>query len=179
MKEVSIELGSFPVVANLIVSDSALKTSVDVARVLFNTLSDQSRTVKYVNEIPQAKDHHWSQHTAGLTSTYTIDDVTFIGNPRSLAAGSATLTLGGLPFTSKGHAFLIPASATGGLISVDGKPATLLSSSAQGSSAGNTPGDFSVTTGRFGVGFGPVGALIVLLILIALILQNRTALREP
>ncbi len=157
MKEVSMELGSFPVVANLIVSDSALKTSVDVAKVLFNTLSDQSRTVEYIiNEIPQAKDHHWSQHTAGPTSTYTIDNVTFIGNPTSLAAGSASLTPGGLPSTSKGHTFFIPASATGGIISVDGKPITLLSPSAQASSAGNTPIGSSGTAGGLGVGFRPV-----------------------
>ncbi len=98
--------------------------------------------------------------TAGPTSTYTIDGVTFTGNPTSLAAGSTTLTPGGLPFTSKGHTFLIPASAAGGVISVDGKPTTLLLPSAQGSSSGNThSGSSGTTAGGLGVGFGPVGKI--------------------
>ena len=99
--------------------------------------------------------------TAGPTSAYTIDGVTFTGNPTSLAAGSTTLTPGGLPFTSKGHTFLIPVSATGGVISVDGKPTTLLLPSAQASSAGNTHSGSSGTAGGLGVGFGPVGSIIL------------------
>ena len=97
--------------------------------------------------------------TTGPSSTYTIDGVTFIGNPTSLAAGSTTLTPGGLPFTSNGHTFLIPASATGGVISVDEKPTTLLLPSAQGSSSGITHSGSSGTVGGLGVGFGPVGSI--------------------
>ena len=97
--------------------------------------------------------------TAGPTSTYTIDGVTLIGNPTSLAAGSTTLTPGGLPFTSKGHTFLVPASATGGIISVDGKPTTLPLPSAQGSSSDATHSGSSGTAGGLGVGFGPVGSI--------------------
>lgn len=102
---------------------------------------------------------HSGSITAGPTSTYTIDGVTFVGNPTSLAAGSTTLIPGGLPFTSKGHTFLIPASATGGVISVDGKPTTLHLPSAQGSSSGNTNSGSSGTAGGLGVGFGPVGSI--------------------
>ena len=97
--------------------------------------------------------------TAGPTSTYTIDGVTLIGNPTSLAAGSTTLTPGGLPFTSKGHTFLIPASATGGVISVDGTPTTLPLPSSQGPSSGTTQSGSSGTAGGLGPGFGPVGSI--------------------
>ena len=97
--------------------------------------------------------------TVGPTSTYTIDGITLIGNPTSLAAASTTLTPGGLPFTSKGHTFLIPASATGGVISVDGKPTTLPLPSAQGTSSGITQSASSITAGGLGVGFGPVGSV--------------------
>ncbi len=44
-----------------------------------------------------------------------------------------------------------PASATGGVISVDGKPTTLLLPSAQGSSDGNTHSGSSGTAGGLGV----------------------------
>ena len=97
--------------------------------------------------------------TVGPTSTYTIDGVTLIGNPTSLAAGSTTLTPGGLPFTSKGHTFLIPASASDGVISVDGKPTTLPLPLAQGTSSGITQSGSSDTAGGLGVGFGPVGSI--------------------
>ena len=97
--------------------------------------------------------------TVGPTSTYTIDGVTLIGNPTSLAAGSTTLTPGGLPFTSKGHTFLIPASANGGVISVDGKPTTLPLPSAQGTSSNIAQSGSSNTAGGLGVGFGPVGSI--------------------
>ena len=97
--------------------------------------------------------------TVGPTSTYTIDGVTLIGNPTSLAAGSTTLIPGGLPFTSKGHTFLIPASATGGVISVDGEPTRLPLPSAQGTSSDITQSGSSDTAGGLGVGFGPVGSI--------------------
>ena len=97
--------------------------------------------------------------TAGPTSTYTIDGVTLTGNPTSLAAGSTKLTPGGLPFTSKGHTFLIPASATGGIISVDGKPTTLPLPTTQGSSSDITHSGSSGTAGGLGVGLGPVGSV--------------------
>ena len=97
--------------------------------------------------------------TVGPTSTYTIDGVTLIGNPTSLAAGSTTLTPGGLPFTSKGHTFLIPTSAAGGVISVDGEPTTLPLSSAQGTSSDITQSGSSDTASGLGVGFGPVGSI--------------------
>lgn len=97
--------------------------------------------------------------TTGPTSTYKIDGITFSGNPTSLAVGSTTLTPGGLPFTSKGHTFLIPTSATGGLVSVDGKPTTLPFPSAQGSSSGSLHSGSSGAAGGLGVGFGPVGSI--------------------
>ena len=97
--------------------------------------------------------------TVGPTSTYIIDGVTLVGNPTSLAAGSTTLTPGGLPFTSKGHTFLIPASATGGVISVDGKSTTLPLPSAQGTSSVIAQSGSSNTAGGLGMGFGTVGSI--------------------
>ena len=111
-------------------------------------------TVAATNPISQS-----GSITVGPTSTYTIDGVTLTGNPTSLAAGSTTLTPGGLPFTSKGHTFLIPASAAGGVISVDGRPTTLPLPSAQGTSSDIAQSGSSDTAGGLGVGFGPVGSI--------------------
>lgn len=63
--------------------------------------------------------------SAASPSTYTVDGITFIGNPTSLVAGTVTLTPGGLGLTTSGHTIVIPTSATGRQIQVDGT-ATLL-----------------------------------------------------
>ncbi|KAL8788413.1 MAG: hypothetical protein Q9195_007292 [Heterodermia aff. obscurata] len=97
--------------------------------------------------------------TEGTSSTYTLAGVTFTGNPTSLAAGSTTLTPGGSPLTSNGHTFIVPATATSGIISVDGKPTTLLLPSAPDPSSEHTLSGSSSTTGGLGVGLGPVGSI--------------------
>ena len=101
---------------------------------------------------------HSKTITAGPTSTYTIDGVLFTGNPTSLVAGTTTLTPGGSAFTSKGHTFKIPASATSGIIDVDGKTTTLQSPAAQGSGLGTQSGSSDTASG-LGVGFGVVGSI--------------------
>ena len=80
-------------------------------------------------------------------STYSIDGVSFTGNPSSLVAGHTTLTPGGAPLITSGHTFSIPVSATGRQINVDGTLTTLHglrthsgSSSAHGSRISTTKG---------------------------------------
>ena len=62
---------------------------------------------------------------APAPSTYTIDGISFTGNPTSLVAGSVTLTPGGPALTSSGHTIAIPTSASGGQIQVDGTTTSL------------------------------------------------------
>ena len=62
---------------------------------------------------------------APAPSTYSIDGVGFTGNPKSLVAGSTTLTPGGAPLITSSHTFSIPVSATGGQINIDGTLTTL------------------------------------------------------
>ena len=96
--------------------------------------------------------------TEGSASIYTLDGVTFTGNPKSLAAGNTTLTPGGSPFISNGHTFIIPTTGTSGVISVDGKLTTLLPSTPSPSS-GNTQSGIASTSGGLGEGLGPVGSI--------------------
>ena len=97
--------------------------------------------------------------TAGLTSTYTLGGATFTGNPTRLAAGSTTLTPGGPPFITNGHTFIIPASATSNIISVDGKPTTLLLPSGPVTSSTITHVGSSNTSVGLGEGFGPIDSI--------------------
>ena len=62
---------------------------------------------------------------APAPSTYTIDGISFTGNPTSLVAGSVTLTPGGPGLTSSGHTIAIPPSASSGQIQVDGTTTSL------------------------------------------------------
>ena len=62
---------------------------------------------------------------APAPSTYTIDGISFTGNPTSLVAGTVTLTPGGPGLTSSGHTIAIPTSASGGQIQVDGTTTSL------------------------------------------------------
>lgn len=96
-----------------------------------------------------------------LFSTYTIAGFAFTGNPTSLARGSTTLTPGGSPLTMSGHTLAIPASVTGGVISVDGRLITLpvptVGVSSQSATVAQTTGprtivpDYSIT-GAFAAG---------------------------
>ena len=97
--------------------------------------------------------------TARTTSTYTLVGVTFTGNPTSLAVGSTTLTRGGSPLISNGHTFLIPATPTGSVINIDGKPTTLLLPSTPASSPSSTPSGSPSTTSGAGESLGPVGSI--------------------
>ena len=58
-------------------------------------------------------------------STNTVDGVPLVGNPTSLVSGSNTLRPGATPVTILSHILSIPASTTGGQISVDGTLTTL------------------------------------------------------
>jgi len=92
---------------------------------------------------------------APAPSVYSIHGVLLTGNPTSLAVGSTTLTPGGIPLTISGHTLAIPASATGGAISIDGSLTTLpkpppstatKSGAVQGSTQGGAAGLSSVYT---------------------------------
>ena len=62
----------------------------------------------------------------GALQTYTIDGITFTGDPTSLVAGSTTLMPGSPPLVALGHTFAL---ATGGEIVVDGSTSSLTSAS--------------------------------------------------
>ena len=82
--------------------------------------------------------------TTPAPSTYTIDGISFTGNPTSLVAGTVTLKPGGPGLTSSGHTIAIPTSATGGQIQVDG---TTTSLPAPNTAATTGTGTAGTTTG--------------------------------
>ena len=79
-------------------------------------------------------------------STYTIDGISFTGNPTSLVAGTVTLTPGGPGLTSSGHTIVIPASASGGQIQVDGTTTSLSGPNTAANTGTGTAGTITGTT---------------------------------
>lgn len=85
---------------------------------------------------------------AAAPSTYTIDGITFTGNPTSLVAGTVTLTPGGPGLTTSGHTIAILTSATGGQIQVDGTATPLPGpNAATGTGTGTTGTNVGTNTG--------------------------------
>ncbi len=103
---------------------------------------------------------HSFQFTSSGITLYTIDGVTFTGNPKGLAVASTTLTPGGSPLTLSSHTFSIPVSAASNMVNVDGDLTVLPLPTTAGTS--NIPSATTSSTFQgagLGPGFGPVGSI--------------------
>ena len=60
-----------------------------------------------------------------MLSTYTVDAISFEGDPTSFVVGTVTLIPDDSNLTSFGHTITIPTSTTGGQIQMDGSSTTL------------------------------------------------------
>ena len=86
-----------------------------------------------------------STTAAPASSTYTIDGISFTGNPTSLVAGTVTLTPGGPALTSSGHTIAIPTSASSGQIQVDGTTTSLPAPNSAATTGTGTAGTITGT----------------------------------